>query len=151
MYSTLRPAAGPAGSLDMTIVNGRSLNGLVFGITVLLGLLLLPAGCPSARSRWRGVIGLVLAGVFLPTFSMQILERRAGLGGLHRGGAVDVGVRGAVHADAAHRAGRRRAGGRAWRRLRRSAGAGSRAAARDAGAGRAAASPTARKEGRTNA
>ena len=47
----------------------------MFGITVLLGLVLLPARF-GARVVVVGaaVIGLVLAGVFLPTFSMQILN-----------------------------------------------------------------------------
>jgi hypothetical protein len=75
LYSTLRPADGPAGSLETTVINGHLLKGLVFGITVLLGLLLLPARLPvRAVVVGAAVIGLVLAGVFLPTFSMQILN-----------------------------------------------------------------------------
>ena len=75
LYSTLRPADGPAGSLEMTIVNDRSLKGLVFAVTVLLGLLLLPARLPvRVLVIGAAVIGLVLAGVFLPTFSMQLLN-----------------------------------------------------------------------------
>jgi hypothetical protein len=74
-YSTLRPAAGPEGSLAMTTIDDHWLSGLVFVATVLLGLLLLPARLP-ARTLAVGaaIIILVLAGAFLPTFSMQILN-----------------------------------------------------------------------------
>ena len=75
LYSTLRQAEGAKGTLEMTIINDRLFNGLVFGLTVLLGLLLLPGRLPSrALVVGAAVIGLVLAGVFLPTFSMQILN-----------------------------------------------------------------------------
>ena len=74
LYSTLRPADGEAGSLEATIIDARWLHGLVFGITVLLGLLLLPARLPTrAFVVGLAVIGLVLSGVFLPTFSHQVL------------------------------------------------------------------------------
>jgi hypothetical protein len=75
LYSTLRPVDGPDGSLEMTLIGKNQLRWLVFGITVLLGLLLLPARF-AARVVVVGVavIGLVLAGVFLPTFSVQILD-----------------------------------------------------------------------------
>ena len=75
LYSTLRPVDGLDGSLEMTIIGKSQLRWLVFGITVLLGLLLLPARF-AARVLVVGVavIGLVLAGVFLPTFSVQILD-----------------------------------------------------------------------------
>jgi hypothetical protein len=75
VYSTLRPAAGSDGSLAMTTIDDHWLSGLVFAVTVLLGLLLLPARLP-ARTLVVGVaiVVLVLAGVFLPTFSMQILN-----------------------------------------------------------------------------
>jgi hypothetical protein len=75
LYSTLRPADGPAGSLEMTTIEDRMLNGLIFGVTVLLGLLLLPVRLPiRVLAIGAAVILLVLAGVFLPTFSMQILR-----------------------------------------------------------------------------
>ena len=74
LYSTLHPAAGQAGSLEMTMIDDHVLSGLLFGITVLFGLLLLPARLPvRALVVGAAVIGLVLAGVFMPTFSMQIL------------------------------------------------------------------------------
>ena len=58
----------------MVAVDGRSLDGLIFAATVLLGLLLLPARL-GVQTFVVGlaVIGLVLAGVFAPTLSRQIL------------------------------------------------------------------------------
>lgn len=74
LFSTLRPAGGQSGSLAMTIIDGRLLHGLVFGITILLGLLLLPARLPvRVLVVGAAIVGLVLAGTFLPTFSTQIL------------------------------------------------------------------------------
>ena len=75
VYSTLCPAAGPEGSLEMTTFDRRGLNGLLFAVTVLMGVLLLPARLPArALVVGAAVVALVLAGVFLPTFSMQILN-----------------------------------------------------------------------------
>ncbi len=48
-YSTLRPAAGPEGALELVAVDGRSFDGLIFAATVLLGLLLLPARLCAGR------------------------------------------------------------------------------------------------------
>jgi hypothetical protein len=75
VYSTLNPAAPPGGSLETTTVEDRSLSGLVFAVTVLLGVLLLPARLPlRALAVGAAIIALVLAGVFLPTFSLQVLN-----------------------------------------------------------------------------
>ena len=77
----------------MTTIDDRLLNGLVFGVTVLLGLVLLPARLAvRALAVGAAVIGLVLAGVFLPTFSMQILGGVLACGGVRRRGALDGGV-----------------------------------------------------------
>ena len=58
----------------LVAVDGRSLNGLIFAATVLLGLLLLPARlCARTFVVGAAMIALVLAGVFAPTFSRQIL------------------------------------------------------------------------------
>jgi hypothetical protein len=74
VFSTLRPAKPPEGSLLTTTIHARWLDALVFGITLLLGLVLLPARLPvRALAVGAAVTGLVLAGVFLPTFSAQIL------------------------------------------------------------------------------
>ena len=75
VYSTLRPAPGPEGTLAMTAIDRQALSGLVFAVTVLLGLVLLPARLPvRALALGAAVVVLVLAGVFLPTFSLQILN-----------------------------------------------------------------------------
>ena len=75
LYSTLRPAEGPTGALETTTIDRRWLHGLVFGVTLLLGLVLLPFRLPSrVAAVGAAVVALVLAGVFLPTFSMQILN-----------------------------------------------------------------------------
>ena len=59
----------------MTTFDRRGLSGLLFAVTVLLGVLLLPARLPArALVVGAAVVALVLAGVFLPTFSMQILN-----------------------------------------------------------------------------
>lgn len=75
LYSTLRPEAGPKGELKTTTIDRRWLHALVFGVTMLLGLVLLPFRLPSrVATIGVAVVVLVLAGVFLPTFSMQILS-----------------------------------------------------------------------------
>jgi autotransporter-associated beta strand protein len=75
LYSTLRPVEGPDGALTVSMIDTSRLRWLVFGITVLLGLLLSPARLAArAVVVAAAVIGLVLAGVFLPTFSIQILD-----------------------------------------------------------------------------
>jgi hypothetical protein len=59
----------------MKTIDNRLLNGLVFVGTVLLGLLLLPTRLfARVLAVGAAVIALVLAGVFIPTFSMQILN-----------------------------------------------------------------------------
>jgi hypothetical protein len=48
---------------------------MVFLVTVLLGLVLLPARLPArAVAIGAALVAVVLAGAFLPTFSMQILN-----------------------------------------------------------------------------
>jgi hypothetical protein len=75
VYSTLRPAAPPQGSLKLITIDDRALNGLVFVGTILLGLLLLPTRFFVRVLVVSGaVVALILAGVFLPTLSMQLLN-----------------------------------------------------------------------------
>jgi hypothetical protein len=75
VYLTLRPAAGPEGSLRTTTIDERWLSALVFLAVVVLGLLLLSARLPTrAVAVGAVVIALVLLGTFCPTFSMQILN-----------------------------------------------------------------------------
>ncbi len=75
LFSTQRPAPPPEGSLRLKTISSRWLDGLVFIVTVLLGVLLLPARLPA---KWlvvgAAVIAVVLSGVFLPIFSRQVLN-----------------------------------------------------------------------------
>ena len=75
VFSTLRPAAPPTGSLRLTSLSERGLNAAIFVVVVLGGLLLLPASL-GRRALAVGalVVAVVLAGVFWPTLSMQILN-----------------------------------------------------------------------------
>ena len=73
VFSTLRPP--PDGALVVKTVDHRGLGGLVFAFVVLGGLLLIPAGV-ARRVLAVGamIVALVLAGVFSPTLSLQILN-----------------------------------------------------------------------------
>ena len=75
VFSTLRPAAGAAGSLRLTTFSGQWLRFLVFACVMGLGVALVrrPLAARGAALALL-VIGLVLIGVFLPTFAMQILN-----------------------------------------------------------------------------
>ncbi len=73
VFSTLRPAAG--GALQLSLLSDRGLNAIVFLLVIFGGLLLLPAGLGRrALAIGAGIIALVLAGVFYPTFSAQIVN-----------------------------------------------------------------------------
>jgi hypothetical protein len=75
VYSTLAPAAPPQGDLRLYAMQKDWLHALVFGLAVLGGVLLLPAGLASRATAVGMVIVLIiLGGVFMPTFSMQILD-----------------------------------------------------------------------------
>jgi hypothetical protein len=75
VFSTLRPAAPPDGSLRTTSMSGNWLSAIIFIVVVLGGLLLLPAGLGGrALAVGAGIVLLVLAGVFCPTLSMQLLN-----------------------------------------------------------------------------
>jgi uncharacterized membrane protein YphA (DoxX/SURF4 family) len=72
-YSTLRPAE--KGRLDLRTMNKNLLHALVFIAAVLGGVLLLPTGLAGrAAAIGAAVVAIVLAGVFLPTAAMQILD-----------------------------------------------------------------------------
>ncbi len=75
VFSTPLPAASPDGDLTIRAMDRTWLNVLVFAATLIGGLLLLPAGI-SQRAMAVGVsiVTLVLCGVFLPTFALQILD-----------------------------------------------------------------------------
>jgi len=75
LFSTLRPAPPPEGSLRLKTIDGRLFSGLIFATVVLLGVLLLPAPVPCrAFVVGAAIIGVILAGVFLPILAMQILD-----------------------------------------------------------------------------
>ncbi len=93
VFSTLRPAAG--GALRLSLLSDRGLNAIVFLVVMFGGLLLLPAGLGRrALAVGAGIIALVLAGVFYPTFSDADSQRGAGGGRFHRAGGVERGVPG---------------------------------------------------------
>jgi hypothetical protein len=74
VYSTLRPAPPPEGALRLTTINRNWLNFLIFLVVAAVGLVMIarPLGEKFAAVV-GGMIALVLCGVFLPTFAMQIL------------------------------------------------------------------------------
>jgi hypothetical protein len=75
VFSTLRPAAPPDGSLQLTRLSQRWLSVLVFAIVVFGGLILLPARLGGrALAVGAAITFVVLSGVFFPMFSMQILN-----------------------------------------------------------------------------
>jgi hypothetical protein len=74
VFSALRPIAPPKGSLRLTAVSTNWLNAGVVVAVVLIGLVFLPQ--TVARKAAAVVVPtvlLVIAGVFLPTFSRQIM------------------------------------------------------------------------------
>jgi hypothetical protein len=75
LYSALRPLEPEEGALKVRTLKSNWLHGLMFALVVLGGVLLFPART-AARSVGVGtlIIVLVLCGVFLPTFSRQVLN-----------------------------------------------------------------------------
>ncbi len=75
VFSTLRPDEPPEGSLQMRVLDEFVLNSIVCIAVTLGGLVLLPAGA-GRRAFAIGLllVAVVLCGVFLPTFSLQILD-----------------------------------------------------------------------------
>ncbi len=75
LYSALRPLEPEEGALQIRTLKANWLHGLMFAAVVLGGVLLWPART-TARSVAVGalVIVLVLCGVFVPTFSRQVLN-----------------------------------------------------------------------------
>jgi hypothetical protein len=73
VFSTLRPP--PDGPLAMHTVDHRGLSGLVFAFVLLGGLALAAAGWSRRVLALGGLISVVvLAGVFLPTLSIQVFN-----------------------------------------------------------------------------
>ena len=75
LFSTLRPSAPPEGALAMVMMNQRALNLIVFLLIVGSGLILVRG---QASTRWVAagslLIAIVLLGVFMPTFSLQVTD-----------------------------------------------------------------------------
>jgi hypothetical protein len=75
LFSTLGPAAPPAGDLKLVAMDQDWLSGIVFAVVILGGLVLLRAKVPTRLLVIGAVIAaLVLAGVFLPTFALQLID-----------------------------------------------------------------------------
>ncbi len=74
LFSALQPAPSKDGALRLTTIRESWLNGLLFTVIIVGGVLLLPTRA-GTRAVAVGVliIGLVLCGVFLPLFARQIL------------------------------------------------------------------------------
>jgi hypothetical protein len=75
VFSTLRPAAPPDGSLRMVLMDRRGLSALIFAVVVLGGVVLVPVRfLGRAVAAGSLLVALVLAGVFCTTFSYQVLN-----------------------------------------------------------------------------
>jgi hypothetical protein len=75
VFSTLRPAAGEAGALQLVTMDADYFQTAVFALIAVLGLVLLvrPVRDKLVVSALV-VIALILAGVFLPSLSQQIFQ-----------------------------------------------------------------------------
>lgn len=75
LFSALRPAAPPTGTLALVTVREWVLHAAIVAGVLVLGMLLLRARAPGRLfATGAFCIALVLAGVFLPTFSRQIVN-----------------------------------------------------------------------------
>ena len=85
VFSTLRPAPPPGGVLRLVTLNENWLNGIVFAAVILGGVLLLRTRA-ATRTLVIGALlaALVLCGVFLPTFSKQIINWTLATAAVHR-------------------------------------------------------------------
>jgi hypothetical protein len=73
VFSTLRPAADA--TLTVRTIDRTALGGLIFALVVLGGLALTPSRFAGRAMAIGGlVVALVLAAVFCPTFSLQVLN-----------------------------------------------------------------------------
>ncbi|MBC8872162.1 MAG: hypothetical protein H8E44_22245 [Planctomycetes bacterium] len=74
-FSTLAPGAPPKGSLRLVAAKEIVLHGSVFAVVVILGLLLIFQPLSHKFAAVALLVALLLAaGVFLPTFSRQIMD-----------------------------------------------------------------------------
>ncbi|MBU0639020.1 MAG: hypothetical protein KKB50_09160 [Planctomycetes bacterium] len=75
LFSTLRPPAPPAGELTLVTMPADWFAGIVVATVVLGGLILLRARASTRLLASGGLLAtLILAGVFLPTFALQLLD-----------------------------------------------------------------------------
>lgn len=75
VFSTLAPAPSPEGDLHLSMLRRELLRAAVFLIAIGCGVLLLPAPWSRrAAAVGAAVVLIVLGGVFLPTFSLQVLD-----------------------------------------------------------------------------
>ncbi len=75
LYATLRPQAPPAGALRLVTVHQTVLRGAVLAAIAAFGLLLLGAtGNQRLVALAAALAGVVLAGIFVPTFALQVLD-----------------------------------------------------------------------------
>ena len=75
LFSTLRPAAPPEGALTLVTMDEDWLSGIIFAVVILGGLVLLRTKVPTRLLVIGALVAaLVLAGVFLPTFALQLID-----------------------------------------------------------------------------
>lgn len=82
LFSALNPTASGDAALRLTVMNDDWFSAIVIGVVVLIGLVLVRFGA-AARGAVIGIslVLLILLGVFLPTFSRQILGEKLALAG----------------------------------------------------------------------
>jgi hypothetical protein len=74
-FTTLRPAPPPNGSLQLVAWDARVLNLLVFASMALVGLVFVRRSANSKLIVLAIVFaGIVIVGVFAPTFAMQVID-----------------------------------------------------------------------------
>ncbi len=74
-FTTLRPAPPPNGSLRLVAWDARALNLLVFSSLALVGLVFVRRSANSKLTVMAIIlVGVVIVGVFAPTFAMQLID-----------------------------------------------------------------------------
>ncbi|MBC8355704.1 MAG: hypothetical protein H8E66_27310 [Planctomycetes bacterium] len=74
-FTTLRPAPPPNGSLQLVAWDARALNFLVFASIAVVGLVFVRRSANNKLIVLAAIlIGLVIVGVFAPTFAMQLID-----------------------------------------------------------------------------
>lgn len=75
VFSTLAPVPSPEGDLHLSMLRRELLRAAVFLIAIGCGVVLLPVSWSRrAAAVGAAVVLIVLGGVFLPTFSLQVLD-----------------------------------------------------------------------------